>query len=116
MEVGNIPQATMDNVVVVTFVPGEDRPLATSLYFPDEQKVAETHGVVEEAPGEDNLLVVSTDQAEEEFALDIGPGASIDSNEGVLAPSDLQAGHEVTVYHADEGIDVEEAFVVYLHG
>lgn len=116
MEVEGIPQAAMDNVVVVTFVPGEDRPLATSLYFPDEQEVAESHGTVEEVPGEGGVLVVSTDGVEEEFDLAVGPGARIDSNEGLLAPSDLVVGQEVTVYHGDEGLDVEEAMVVFVHG
>lgn len=115
MEVGGIPPAAMDNIVVVTFVPGEDRPLATSLYFPDEQAVAETHGIVEEVPGEDGVLVVSTDEVEEEFALDVGPGARIDSNQGILAPSDLEVGREVTVYHGDEGLRVEEALVIFVH-
>lgn len=115
MGVGSIPQTALDNVVVVTFVPGQDRALATSLYFPDEREVAETHGVVEEVRREGNVLVVSTDEVVEEFDVGVGPGARIDSNEGLLAPSDLEVGQEVTVYHGDEGLDVEEAMVVFVH-
>ena len=119
MAVEDIPENAVDNVVVVTFVPGEDRSLAKSLYFPDETEVLESTGIIERIDRDESVLVITSPEGEERFDLGIGPGATIDSNEGLLSASDLQVGQQVSVYHAEpteiSPAAIEEAFVVFVH-
>lgn len=119
MRVGEIPQAATDNVVVVSFVRGEERPRATRLYFPDEQTVRIAHGTIESIDGEGETFVLTTPEGRQErYDVGVGPGAPIDSNEGLLSFSDLRVGQEVTVYHAETpGTPgaAQETLVVFRH-
>lgn len=113
MNVDEIPQDAMGSVAIVTFVPGGDQgPVARRVYFPVGEEIRVTHGRITGIDREDHVLFLETPGgSEERFNIGLGPGATIDSNRGLLSASDLRAGQEITIYHSHRGGPVFDAGV-----
>ncbi len=100
-DVEDIPATATGQIVVVTFTPGNERPMADRITFPAATRIRATHGTVESVdPASHEMTIEDTNGKEQRFALDQGFGVQIDSNDGLLDVSDLQKGQDVTVYYA----------------
>lgn len=102
MDVGEIPQSANGSIVVVDFVEGDQGPLAKRIHFTGDREILATRGTIKSIDREDHVLVLQDPRGEEkQMRLDFGYGATIDSKQGLLAPSDLKAGQEATVYYSE---------------
>jgi hypothetical protein len=98
-DVKDMTQDALNKVVVVTFTEGGEVPTASRITFPDATRIRVTHGTVQSADAA-MLDLKEAGGQERRFDLDAGAGVEVDSNQGLLEPSDLKQGQDVTVYYA----------------
>jgi len=120
MDVKDLSSDDLNRIVIVTFKPGDEQPMAESITFPLATRIRATHGTVRSVDNAEHRLTLETPNGRDEsFALDEGFGAQIDSNEGLLEVSDLQKGQQVIVYYAgpesvaDAGDMAGNAYLIY---
>ena len=102
MDVEDIPPAATGSIVVVTFVRDGSDLVAKSIRFTGDREILVTQGTIERVDHEDRMLVLRDLEGQRErFNLDFGYGAAIDSDRGLISSSQLDAGHEYTVYYAE---------------
>lgn len=104
MQVTDDLSENLNHVVVVTYVDRGEHFLAKRVGFAADAMIRETHGAIQSVDAHARRIVIKNADGIQRMSLGSGPGAVIDSDQGLLSISDLRVGQQVTVEYGTEGV------------